>query len=148
MSGARTIEGVLENPLDTSESSERSIVRIGLETTELRVRNETQVGVPIKLLHEGEGHMVTIELRNGEIYRGHLDETEETMNCLLTDVVLTARDGHVTKMENVYIRGSQVKFMILPDLLKHSPVFDKVKQLKRDDDAKPTRSSGKKSANK
>ncbi|EGB10171.1 hypothetical protein AURANDRAFT_36815 [Aureococcus anophagefferens] len=102
------------------------------------------VGVPIKLLHEGEGHMVTIELKNGEIYRGHLDESEETMNCLVTDVVVTARDGRVTKLENVYIRGSQIKrerraFMILPDLLKHSPVFEKVKELKKADDAKPRR---------
>ena len=97
------------------------------------------VGVPIKLLHEGEGHMVTIELKNGEIYRGHLDETEETMNCLVTDVVVTARDGRVSKLENVYIRGSQIKFMILPDLLKHSPVFEKVKQLKKADDAKGPR---------
>lgn len=52
---------------------------------------------------------MTIELKNGEIYRGHLDESEETMNCLVTDVVVTARDGRVTKLENVYIRGSQIK---------------------------------------
>ncbi|KAJ1454714.1 hypothetical protein M885DRAFT_521299 [Pelagophyceae sp. CCMP2097] len=97
------------------------------------------VGVPIKLLHESEGHMVTIELRNGEIYRGQLDGTEESMNCLITDVVMTAKDGRVTKMENVYVRGSQIKFMILPDLLKHSPVFEKVKALKSKDDAKPKR---------
>jgi len=83
--------------------------------------------------------MVTIELRNGEIYRGHLSESEETMNCLLIDVVMTARDGRISKMENVYIRGSQIKFMILPDLLRHSPVFDKVKQLKRQSDAKPNK---------
>ena len=100
---------------------------------------KSTVGVPIKLLHEGEGHMVTVELKSGEIYRGHLDETEETMNCLITDVVVTARDGRVTKLETCYIRGSQIKFMILPDLLKHSPVFDKVKQLKEADDAKPRR---------
>lgn len=100
------------------------------------------VGVPIKLFHEGEGHMVTVELRNGEIYRGQLRDTEETMNCLITDVVMTARDGRVTKMENVYIRGSQIKFMILPDLLKHSPVLEKVKQLKRQDDAKPKKRTG------
>jgi len=61
------------------------------------------------------------------------------MNCLLIDVVMTARDGRISKMENVYIRGSQIKFMILPDLLRHSPVFDKVKQLKRQSDAKPNK---------
>lgn len=106
------------------------------------------VGVPIKLLHEGEGHVVTIELRNGEIYRGLLNESEETMNCLVTDVVMTAKDGRITKMENVYIRGSQIKFMILPDLLKNSPILDKVKQLKRQDDARPKKRSGRKPSSK
>ncbi|KAJ8610806.1 hypothetical protein CTAYLR_004779 [Chrysophaeum taylorii] len=106
------------------------------------------VGVPIKLLYEGEGHMVTVELRNGEIYRGHLEETEETMNCLITDVVMTARNGRVSKMENVYIRGSQIKFMVLPDLLKHSPILEKVKQMKRQDDAKPKKRSGRKPSHK
>mmetsp|Transcript_85 Transcript_85/g.150 ORF Transcript_85/g.150 Transcript_85/m.150 type:complete len:112 (+) Transcript_85:132-467(+) len=97
------------------------------------------IGVPIQLLHESEGHIVSVELRNGEIYRGHLSESEETMNCMLVDVVMTARDGRVSKMENVYIRGSQINFMILPDLLKHSPALDKVKQLKRQEDAKSKR---------
>lgn len=44
----------------------------------------TAVGVPIKLLHEGEGHGVTVEMKNGEIYRGHLNEAEDTMNCFMT----------------------------------------------------------------
>lgn len=30
------------------------------------------IGVPIKLLHEAEGHIVTIELKTGEVYRGQL----------------------------------------------------------------------------
>jgi small nuclear ribonucleoprotein (snRNP)-like protein len=42
-------------------------------------------GVPIKLLHEGEGHIITVELKNGEIYRGQLVEAEETMNCQLKE---------------------------------------------------------------
>lgn len=45
----------------------------------------TAAGVPIKLLHEGEGHVVTIELKNGEIYRGLLQEAEDTMNCQLKE---------------------------------------------------------------
>ena len=97
------------------------------------------VGVPIILLHEAEGHTVTIELKNGEIYRGQLDESEETMNCLVTDVVVTAKDGRVTKLENAYIRGSQIKFVILPNVLKLSPSFDRVKQLKRQEHVKHSR---------
>ncbi len=43
------------------------------------------VGVPIKLIHEAEGHVVTIELKNGEVYRGLLKESEDTMNCKLDE---------------------------------------------------------------
>ena len=53
------------------------------------------VGIPVKLLHEGEGHAVTVEMKNGEIYRGILDESEDSMNCHLSSVVFTAADGRV-----------------------------------------------------
>ena len=43
------------------------------------------LGVPIKLLHEAEGHVVTVELKNGETYRGLLDEAEDTMNVRLSE---------------------------------------------------------------
>jgi small nuclear ribonucleoprotein (snRNP)-like protein len=46
------------------------------------------VGVPIKLLHESEGHVVVVELKNGETYRGLLKEAEDTMNCILTEGML------------------------------------------------------------
>jgi small nuclear ribonucleoprotein D3 len=122
------------------------------------------VGVPIRLLHEGEGHTVSIELRNGEIYRGTLNEAEDTMNCMLDNVsrisnklarlqnalsmniltcsfhklqvTMTARDGRVSKLETVYIRGSQIKMMILPEMLKNSPAFGKVQTMKRKHDDK------------
>ena len=41
--------------------------------------------VPIQLLHEGEGHIVTVELKNGEIYKGLLSDAEDTMNCQLKE---------------------------------------------------------------
>lgn len=43
------------------------------------------IGVPIKLLHEAENHMVTVEMKNGETYRGLLEEGEDTMNCKLSE---------------------------------------------------------------
>ena len=43
------------------------------------------IGVPIKLLHEGEGHVVTVELKNGETYRGMLVEAEDSMNCQMKE---------------------------------------------------------------
>lgn len=65
------------------------------------------IGIPIKLLQESQGHIVAVELRNGEIYLGKLAEAEDNCNAQLT---MTARDGRVSHLENVYIRWSHVRF--------------------------------------
>ncbi|RHY47083.1 hypothetical protein DYB30_007325 [Aphanomyces astaci] len=97
------------------------------------------LGVPLSLLHEGEGHAITLELKNGEIYRGHLVESEDSMNCQLKQVTLTGRDGQISRLEQVYVRGSQVKLFILPDMLQKSPLFKKVQALKKPDQDKKHR---------
>ena len=51
---------------------------------------------------------------------------------------MTARDGRVFKLENVFLRGGNIKFIILPDVLKHAPVLRKIQGLK----AKAETSSG------
>lgn len=38
------------------------------------------IGVPIKVLHEAEGHIITCETVDGEVYRGKLIEAEDNMN--------------------------------------------------------------------
>ena len=38
------------------------------------------LGVPVKVLHEAEGHIVTVETATGELYRGVLIEAEDNMN--------------------------------------------------------------------
>ncbi|KAJ8870974.1 hypothetical protein PR048_027276 [Dryococelus australis] len=81
------------------------------------------IGVPIKVLHEAEGHVVTCETTAGEVFRGKLVEAEDNMNCQMTEVTVTYRDGKVAKIENVYIRGSKIRFLILPDMLKNAPMF-------------------------
>jgi small nuclear ribonucleoprotein D3 len=32
------------------------------------------LGVPVKLLHEALGHVITVELKTGQLYRGKLAE--------------------------------------------------------------------------
>jgi small nuclear ribonucleoprotein D3 len=90
----------------------------------------SNIGVPIKLLYEAEGMKVTVELKSGEIYRGLLLNAEDTMNMTLTDVVRTARNGQVSKLPTVYLRGSGVRFIALPDLLRNAPAFKKVANMK------------------
>lgn len=40
------------------------------------------------------------------------------MNVQLKDITVTARDGRVSHLDQVYIRGSHVKFFIVPDMLR------------------------------
>lgn len=84
------------------------------------------IGVPVKLLHEAEGHIVTVELKNGEMLRGNLHEAEDNWNVQLSNVTATGRDGKVTHMEHLFIRGSRVRFVIVPDLLKNAPMFKRI----------------------
>jgi small nuclear ribonucleoprotein D3 len=81
------------------------------------------MSIPLKLLAEAETHNVTIELKGGEVYRGTLESSEDSMNCQLSNVTHTARDGRVTKMSAVYIRGSQVRLVVVPNILKNAPIF-------------------------
>ena len=84
------------------------------------------IGVPIKVLHEAEGHIITIETISGEVFRGKLIEAEDNMNCQMTAITATSRDGKVYNLENVFIRGSKIRFFILPDMLKNAPMFKKM----------------------
>ena len=45
------------------------------------------------------------------------------MNIQLKDIQMTARDGRVTQLDQVYVRGSHIKFFIVPDMLKNAPMF-------------------------
>ncbi|KAH9693808.1 Small nuclear ribonucleoprotein Sm D3 [Citrus sinensis] len=65
------------------------------------------LGIPVKLLHEASGHVVTVELKSGELYRGSMD-------------------GKVSQLEHVFIRGSKVRFMVIPDMLKNAPMFKRL----------------------
>eukprot|EP01115_Flamella_aegyptia_P008833 TRINITY_DN36993_c0_g1_i1.p1 TRINITY_DN36993_c0_g1~~TRINITY_DN36993_c0_g1_i1.p1 ORF type:complete len:116 (-),score=27.53 TRINITY_DN36993_c0_g1_i1:167-514(-) len=92
----------------------------------------TNVGTPIKLLHESEFHIVTLETKTGEVYRGQLVEAEDNMNCQMKNITLTYKDGRKTKLEYAFIRGSKIRWIIVPDMLKNAPMFTKnVKGIQR-----------------
>jgi len=84
------------------------------------------LGIPVKLLHEAEGHTVTVELKSGELYRGVMVDCEDNWNCQLEGITFTARDGKVSQLEHVFIRGSKVRFMIIPDMLRNAPMFKRL----------------------
>ncbi|QCD84774.1 small nuclear ribonucleoprotein D3 [Vigna unguiculata] len=84
------------------------------------------LGIPVKLLHEASGHVVTVELKSGELYRGSMIECEDNWNCQLESITYTAKDGKTSQLEHVFIRGSKVRFMVIPDMLKNAPMFKRL----------------------
>ncbi|CCK67970.1 mRNA splicing protein SMD3 KNAG_0A02810 [Huiozyma naganishii CBS 8797] len=89
------------------------------------------MSIPIKLLQEAQGHIVDLELHTGETYRGRLIGSEDNMNVQLGDVTVTKVDGSRTTMEHVFVRGSQVRFFTLPDMLRNAPLFKKAENQSR-----------------
>jgi len=85
------------------------------------------IGIPIMLLHEALPHTVTVETRSGDTYRGRLTAAEDCMNVQLMDVSLTRRDGRVAALSHVFIRGSKIRFVIVPDVLAAAPMFKPAK---------------------
>ncbi|KAF9683235.1 hypothetical protein SADUNF_Sadunf05G0191600 [Salix dunnii] len=53
-------------------------------------------------------------------------ECEDNWNCQLESITYTAKDGKVSQLEHVFIRGSKVRFMVIPDMLKNAPMFKRL----------------------
>ncbi|EDV23747.1 uncharacterized protein TRIADDRAFT_8416, partial [Trichoplax adhaerens] len=83
------------------------------------------IGIPVKILHEAEGHVITLETVSGEVYRGKLSEAEDNMNCQMYSVNVTYRDGRTAYLQQIFVRGSKVRFIVIPDMLKNAPMFKK-----------------------
>lgn len=86
--------------------------------------------VPTLLLHEAESHVVTIETRDGSTYRGKLAAASDNMNVRLTGVLVTDRLGKKHRIEEAFVRGSQVCFFVLPDILEEAPHFKRLEEEK------------------
>jgi small nuclear ribonucleoprotein D3 len=94
----------------------------------MSLRGTKGVGIPTVLLHEGEGLAVTIETKSGHVYKGIMETVEDTMNTGLRDVTVTDPDGNKASMQKVFLRGSQIVFVIFPDVLKKAPMFERLRK--------------------
>ena len=79
--------------------------------------------LPLSLLRTAQNHPMLVELKNGETYNGHLVSCDNWMNINLREVICTSRDGdRFWRMPEVYIRGSTIKYLRIPDEVK--PPFE------------------------
>lgn len=82
-----------------------------------------KIDIPVRLLNEAQGHFITVELITGDKYRGKLLENEDNMNLTLYDVVITKTNGSTSHMTQVFVRGSMIRFVVVPEMLKNAPMF-------------------------
>lgn len=47
---------------------------------------------------------------------------EDNLNVSMKDITVTQRDGRVTQLDQVYIRGPMIRFYIVPDMLANAPM--------------------------
>lgn len=92
----------------------------------MSIRGNGTIGMPTVLFHESEGLVVTVETKAGYSYRGTVVSAEDTMNVAMREVVVMGPDGAVTRMDRVFIRGSQLLFMVFPDAMLRAPFFTRV----------------------
>lgn len=72
-------------------------------------------GVLLKLLKEFSNRKITVETSAGDVFKGVLLECEDNMSIALSGVKATLVDGRSVEMTSVYIKGSRVRLINLPD---------------------------------
>ena len=73
------------------------------------------------LLKDSKPFLISIETKGKKIFRGNLTFIEENMNCILENAVLIDQNGKLSKFKSVFLRGSNIKIFIIPDVLKNIP---------------------------
>jgi len=92
----------------------------------MSVVGNNRVGIPIVVLHDAEGSVIEVETRKGELIRGLLFEAEDMMNLYIKNAVITDVNGvKHSRVNQVYVRGREIVLIILPDMLKHAPMFNR-----------------------
>lgn len=89
----------------------------------MSIVGNNRVGIPIVVLHDAEGAVVEVETKKGELIRGMLFEAEDMMNLYIKNAVVTDPLGVKRKTNQVYLRGCEIVLIVLPEMLKHAPMF-------------------------
>ncbi|KAI9835853.1 MAG: mRNA splicing protein smd1 [Sarea resinae] len=71
----------------------------------------------VRFLMKCANETVTIELKNGTILHGTITSVSPQMNTSLRTVKMTARGRDPVSLDTINIRGSTIRYYILPDSL-------------------------------
>mmetsp|Transcript_4752 Transcript_4752/g.9684 ORF Transcript_4752/g.9684 Transcript_4752/m.9684 type:complete len:141 (-) Transcript_4752:2538-2960(-) len=84
-------------------------------------RNENSLACFVQAL---QGTTVVVELQNDIVLRGHLDEVDAHMNLLLADVLCENPEGERTKMGQVWVKGTRIRYIHMSKNLNVSTTIE------------------------
>lgn len=87
----------------------------------------------VRFLTKLRSETVTVELKNGSVVHGTVSGVDHSMNIHLKSVKLHVRGSNPVKCDAISVRGSTVRYVILPDSLS-------IDSLLVDDGIRPRRS--------
>ncbi|KNC79175.1 hypothetical protein SARC_08424 [Sphaeroforma arctica JP610] len=71
----------------------------------------------VRFLQKINGESVSIELKNGTIVNGTITGVDVSMNTHLKAVKMTVKGREPVNLETLSVRGSNLRYVILPDAL-------------------------------
>eukprot|EP01028_Stygiella_incarcerata_P013765 TRINITY_DN840_c0_g1_i1.p2 TRINITY_DN840_c0_g1~~TRINITY_DN840_c0_g1_i1.p2 ORF type:complete len:118 (-),score=36.06 TRINITY_DN840_c0_g1_i1:107-460(-) len=71
----------------------------------------------VRFLMKLAGEQVTIEMKNGTVVAGTITAVDSSMNTHLKAVKMTPKNKNPIAMDHLSIRGSMVRYVILPESL-------------------------------
>ncbi|KAK0656804.1 hypothetical protein B0T16DRAFT_385448 [Cercophora newfieldiana] len=71
----------------------------------------------VRFLMKCANETVTIELKNGTVVHGTITSVSPQMNTALRNVKMTPRGQDAVPLDSMNIRGSTIRYFILPDSL-------------------------------
>ena len=71
----------------------------------------------VRFLMKLNNESVTIELKNGTVVQGTVHGVDVSMNTFLRNVALTPKGKNQVKYDALSVRGSTIRYYILPDSL-------------------------------
>ena len=71
----------------------------------------------VRFLMRLNNETVTIELKNGTVIQGTITGVDTSMNTHLKVVKMTAKGRNPVSMDTLSIRGSNIRYYLLPDSL-------------------------------
>lgn len=81
------------------------------------------ITAPIQLLFEAIDMCVSVETRTGSIYEGKLVSVEPTLSVTISNCTIMHPTGQKETAQTVMLRGSEVRFVSVPNALVDSPVL-------------------------